>query len=444
VSQSTNWLDLIVGTTTSTALSVSLGGCASTGITVALKQTVAATFAAGNYLDVITFSNATAATVLDTRSANLTVGGLFFCDDFSTFVQNTDLEGQQGWVAASGNPALQVTNNAVYNPASLSAIDEPYKNIPLTSNNVALAYYALQIVVTSAPAVTVVSPSRGPIFWTQQNGSGFARDWLSARDTGTGTFVFCIRKNAAGNNYVFGTNALVYGTKYNVIMETDPGTDLYMALYVNPASACLTTNNAYAVAKNVGAIDPNIGSFSLQSQFTSATDPSPGYAVYKVCITTNCTDAFNDITTTGPSDPYVTWTSAYSLSGGNAAGGADPDGDGMINTNEFLAGFDPNDNAARLRIISITRTNSNNDIRVDYLGASGDNSYTGGPASRTNVLEFTAGTGPSGSYSNNFASTGVTQVLSGGNGSGTLANMVDPGGATNKPARYYRVRVIVP
>lgn len=60
------------------------------------------------------------------------------------------------------------------------------------------------------------------------------------------------------------------------------------------------------------------------------------------------------------------------------------------------------------------------------------------------MLEFTTGT-VNGSYStNNFASTGVTNILSGGTGLGTLSNMVDPGGATNKPSRYYRIRVIVP
>jgi hypothetical protein len=63
--------------------------------------------------------------------------------------------------------------------------------------------------------------------------------------------------------------------------------------------------------------------------------------------------------------------------------------------------------------------------------------------SRTNVLEFTTGTAI-GSYSNNFASTGQTNILSGGIGLGTLANMVDPGGATNRPSRYYHVRVLVP
>ena len=127
----------------------------------------------------------------------------------------------------------------------------------------------------------------------------------------------------------------------------------------------------------------------------------------------------------------------------SSAGNADPLGKGISNTNQFLAGFNPTNAAAYLHITGVSKTNSSTDIRVDYLGASGDSTYAGGPASRTNVLEFTAGT--AGSYnSNNFASTGVTNILSGGVGLGTLTNMVDSGGATNVPARYYRVRVLVP
>jgi hypothetical protein len=59
------------------------------------------------------------------------------------------------------------------------------------------------------------------------------------------------------------------------------------------------------------------------------------------------------------------------------------------------------------------------------------------------VLEFAAGTA-SGGYSNNFASTGQTNILSSGTGLGVVTNMVDPGGATNIPSRYYRVRVLLP
>jgi hypothetical protein len=148
-----------------------------------------------------------------------------------------------------------------------------------------------------------------------------------------------------------------------------------------------------------------------------------------------------------PPNPFVTWQDRYftptelgnpAFSGPNA----DPLGKGISNTNQFLAGFNPTNNAAYPHIISIAKTN-NTDIRVTYLGANGDSTYLGGPTSRTNVLEFATGTA-NGSYSNNFASTGQTNILSGGSGLGVVTNMVDSGGATNKPSRYYRVHVLLP
>ncbi len=86
---------------------------------------------------------------------------------------------------------------------------------------------------------------------------------------------------------------------------------------------------------------------------------------------------------------------------------------------------------------------SGNDINVIYLGANGDSTWSPGFASRTNVLEFTTGTG-NGSYTNSFVSADQTNILSGGTGSGVVTNMVDSGGATNVPSRYYRVKVLTP
>jgi hypothetical protein len=150
-----------------------------------------------------------------------------------------------------------------------------------------------------------------------------------------------------------------------------------------------------------------------------------------------------------PTDPFTAWQTQYFTSGellnpAFSGPGADPFGKGMSNTNQFLAGFNPTNAAAYVHITGVSGTNGGTDVRVDYLGASGDSSTTPPMASRTNVLEFTAGA-VDGSYnSNNFASANVTNVLSGGIGLGTATNMVDPGGATNIPARYYRVRVLVP
>jgi hypothetical protein len=41
-------------------------------------------------------------------------------------------------------------------------------------------------------------------------------------------------------------------------------------------------------------------------------------------------------------------------------------------------------------------------------------------------------------------STGQTNILSDGTGLGIITNIVESGGATNTPSRYYRVRVLVP
>ena len=121
---------------------------------------------------------------------------------------------------------------------------------------------------------------------------------------------------------------------------------------------------------------------------------------------------------------------------------ADPYGTGISNTNRFLAGFNPTNPVAYPHVISIANTNTT-DITVIYLGANGDNTWSPGIASRTNVLEFTAGTA-GGDYSNNFVSANLTNILSGGTGTGIVTNMLDAGGATNTPSRYYRVRVLVP
>jgi PKD repeat protein len=123
--------------------------------------------------------------------------------------------------------------------------------------------------------------------------------------------------------------------------------------------------------------------------------------------------------------------------------GADPYGKGMSNTNQYLAGFSPTNSAAYLHIISVAKANGTN-VVVTFLGANGDSSYSGGPTSRTNVLEYTTPTA-NGSYVNSFTNPPVGSViLNAANGLGTVTNMIDFGGATNSPSRYYRVRVLLP
>jgi hypothetical protein len=279
------------------------------------------------------------------------------------------------------------------------------------------------------------------------NGGLVVTNGASLRGSGTltgtmtvlGTFVPGFA-NAVGS--IFTSNSLTFGS--SAVLNYDLGT----------VSDTATINGNLALGNSIVNVTDSggfgAGTYVLLTHTNTVTAPSGTLTVGTLPAGFTATVS-NDVPTArvllvvsaiGGGDPYATWLTHYGLTGGNALGTADPDADGMSNTNEFLAGFNPTSNAAYLHVISVVK--SGNNMNITYLGANGDSTYSGGPASRTNVLEFTTGT-VNGSYStNNFASTGQTNILSGGTGAGVVTNMVDSGGATNAPSRYYRVRVLVP
>ncbi|HTS16291.1 MAG TPA: PKD domain-containing protein [Verrucomicrobiae bacterium] len=145
-------------------------------------------------------------------------------------------------------------------------------------------------------------------------------------------------------------------------------------------------------------------------------------------------------------DPFAWWQIQY-FGGTNYATSTAPGGDytgtGMSNTNKFLAGFNPTNPAAYLHVIGIMNQGNTN-VMVTYLGPNGDNTYTPGIGSRTNVLDFTTGDA-SGNYTNGgWQDTGQTNILGGGNGSGIVTDMTDTAVGGSPTNRYYRVRVLLP
>ena len=124
--------------------------------------------------------------------------------------------------------------------------------------------------------------------------------------------------------------------------------------------------------------------------------------------------------------PFQTWQLAYfnCTNCPQAAATADPDGDGQNNLAEFMAGTNPNSSASVLRIVAVAQEGNN--IRVTWKTGAG----------RTNMVE--AASTLTGGYSNLS-----TNILISGSGDATT-NYVDVGGATNAPARFYRVRLVAP
>jgi PKD repeat protein len=145
--------------------------------------------------------------------------------------------------------------------------------------------------------------------------------------------------------------------------------------------------------------------------------------------------------------PFAWWQQAYGVTNCALCGGsASYTGDGMSNTNKFMAGFNPTNAAAYLHIISIIEQfpGGNTNVGVTYLGANGDDTYVPGIASRTNVLDYATGDA-SGNYTNGgWQDTGQTNILGGGNGSGIVTNMTDTAIQSTATNRYYRVRVLLP
>jgi hypothetical protein len=110
-----------------------------------------------------------------------------------------------------------------------------------------------------------------------------------------------------------------------------------------------------------------------------------------------------------------------------AAETADPDGDGLSNLQELLAGTDPTNSASAFRILSLSP--EGDDLRIIWATAGG----------RTNEVQATAGDADGGYPTNFIDISGLIIIL--GNGDATT-NCLDIGGATNAPARFYRVRLV--
>ncbi|HUJ71905.1 MAG TPA: glycoside hydrolase family 2 TIM barrel-domain containing protein [Verrucomicrobiae bacterium] len=156
-----------------------------------------------------------------------------------------------------------------------------------------------------------------------------------------------------------------------------------------------------------------------------ATFDTAGVYVLRLIANDGQSQAASDMSVTVYATSYDAWAASHGLTGSAALSNADPDGDGQDNLAEFLAGTDPTNGASAFRITSIVR--QGNDFRITWMMGPG----------KTNALQWTAGAGDGSYNTNTFIDLfNVTNTV------GTTTNYLDPGGATNFPSRYYRVRLV--
>jgi hypothetical protein len=108
---------------------------------------------------------------------------------------------------------------------------------------------------------------------------------------------------------------------------------------------------------------------------------------------------------------------------------ADPDGDGLSNLQEFLAGTDPTNSASTFQITSVQA--QGNDILITWSVVT----------SKTYAVELATNT-VDGSYTNAFSALVTVAVPAAP--VITETNYLDTGAVTNGVTRFYRVRVITP
>ncbi len=120
------------------------------------------------------------------------------------------------------------------------------------------------------------------------------------------------------------------------------------------------------------------------------------------------------------------WEQRYGLDPLNAADATgDADGDGLPNLREFQLGTDPTDAWSPYHITAVARNNNN--VRVTWQAVGG----------KTNVVQ--AGPGRTGGdYTNHFSDLSGQVIIP--SSAITSTSYLDNGGATNLPARYYRIR----
>ena len=295
----------------------------------------------------------------------------------------------------------------------------------------------------SAPYVGLVRPEyTGLANFNGLNAGGNWRLKLIECCAGSGSLVsWKLHLVASTTNYVSephgscATNTAPLANTQSIVVSSNSSSQLTLTGGDADNDPIAFVTNGVPLHGTLSAFNPSTGLITYT--------PTPGYLgsdSFTFRTTDGCATSTLATVSLTVAEPFAVWQSKYFPAGGpQADGGADPDGDGLNNTNEFQAGFNPTNDGASLRILGLALSNGN--AIVTYLGANGDTTWSPGIIARTNVLERAASL--SGGVAANFVPTGQSNILGGGTGLGVVTNMVDPGGATNS-ARFYRVRVLGP
>ncbi len=216
--------------------------------------------------------------------------------------------------------------------------------------------------------------------------------------------------------------AVVAGTTSNLVLRGSDadGDPIVFRTNSTPAHGSLSAFNsasgaiAYTAVSNYAG--PDIFTFYVNDGLTNG-------AAATVSVTVAYLDSVGD----GIPDWWrLRYFGVAASTNNRSCASADPDGDGMSNLREYLAGTDPTNSASVFKVVTLAVTGSS--VRVGWKAGGGIRSVLQG-----------ATRGANGSFPTNFTDISPVLTLSGSGDAAT--NYLDVGGATNPAGRFYRVNV---
>ena len=387
-------------------------------------------------------------------TVNYTVGG--------TAIPGTDYTALSGSVTIPvGSAAVSVTvtpidNAIVENDPTVVATIAAGTGYTVGSSNSA----TVTILDNDLPRITVTA-TKATVSELGTNSTAF----IFARDSFTNTDLavsFTIGGSAtSGVNYTPLTSPVTIPTGSNsVAVPVTPIDDMVVTCNMSVRVA-VTNDAAYHIGSPSNAVtvivDKELPTVNISATQPNASEFGPTNGVFTV--TRDCTNSLLIVNyqisgTASNGIDYIAITNSVAISNSfnsatitvvpvdTAAG----DGDKTVNLTllanpGFNVGSASNAIATIADDTSTTSTNIALVFRITAISLEGNNVRLTWmcPGGSTNVAQVSVGA-PDGSYSSNFTDVGP-QIILPGTGNVTT-NYLDVGGATNTPARYYRVRLV--